>query len=107
MDGGLASSQPPTELPILGYVDLRQFMAESAGEGGIDRQSVELDMLMGEPGGLSFGLQPTLTLEELRRVAREVDPRIAVEGVTRMGDVFSGLIGRQRFYAVVLTLFGG
>jgi hypothetical protein len=43
--------------------------------------------------------------KDLRRVADEVDPAVAVEGLATMGDVFSGIIARQRFYAIVVGVF--
>jgi putative ABC transport system permease protein len=45
-------------------------------------------------------------LTELHQVARQIDPAIAVEGMSTMGNVFDGIIGRQRFYAIVVSLFG-
>jgi ABC-type antimicrobial peptide transport system permease subunit len=47
-----------------------------------------------------------LAAADLRRVIREVDPGLAVEDLSTMGQVFSALVARPRFYAAVLTLFG-
>jgi len=66
-------------------------------------------MLTGEPGGLSFALRTkrdALTFANLREIAHELDSAVTVQGVATMGDVFSGFIARQRFYAIVVSVFG-
>jgi predicted permease len=107
VDGGSQSGQTSTDLPLLVYTDLRQYLTVASGDRGIDGVGMELDMMMGEPGGLSFAIRARdpLTLSSLREVARQADAQIAIEGVTTMGEVFSGLIGRQRFYALVVGVF--
>jgi putative ABC transport system permease protein len=104
----VATNEPGQDLPLLGFMDLRQLLAVSGDD--LDRPSMDLDMLMGElNGGLGFAVRTTgqpLTFAELRRVARDVSPAATVEGVATMGDVFSGIIGRQRFYAIVAGIFG-
>ena len=64
----------------------------------------------GGPDGFSFALRTRstpLSAAELRRVVQGVDPLLAVEDLSTMGDVVSGITSRPRFYATVLSAFGG
>ena len=110
MDGGYGYEQSRPEFPLLGFIDLRQLLVGSGAAGSMDRPSMELDMLVGEPGGLAFavradGAPPSASA--LRTLAAQIDRQATVDGATTLGGVVSGLIGRSRFYAVVVTLFGG
>jgi putative ABC transport system permease protein len=50
---------------------------------------------------------PLSVVPDLRRLVREVDPALAVDGITTMDRVRAGLHTRPRFYAVLLAIFGG
>jgi predicted permease len=105
MDGGM-DSQPNPRLPLLGFVELRQFLTWANPD--IDRVSPDLDMEEMISGGYGFAVRrngDALRFADLRRVVRELEPAAAVEGLTTMGDVVSGIIVRQRFYAVVVGVF--
>jgi len=104
MDGGM-DSQPNPTLPFLGFVELRQFLTWP--NPNIDRVSPDLDMDE-MAGGYGFAVRRNgdpLSLADLQRVVRELEPAAAVEGLATMGGVVSGIIGRQRFYAVVVGVF--
>jgi putative ABC transport system permease protein len=104
--GGL----PRPDLPKAVFVSLRHALPPP---DAMDRQrGVEMGGAdsAGGPDGLSFALRPrsaALTAADLRRVAREVDPLLSVEDLTTMGDVVSAITARPRFYAGVLSAFGG
>jgi putative ABC transport system permease protein len=96
------------EIPLLAFVDLRQIMATSGDRINASR-APDLDFLLGGDGGLGFAVRTRgnpITLTELDQVARQIDPAIAVAGMSTMADIFDGIIGRQRFYAIVVGLFG-
>jgi hypothetical protein len=107
MEGSETESRPG--FPLLGFMDLRQLLADNLFGRSVDQPNSELDMLIGEPGGVGFAVRAhggPLPVMTLRQVAREIDQGITIDGVTTMGQVASGLIGRPRFYAIVVTLFG-
>jgi putative ABC transport system permease protein len=104
MDGGM-DSQPNPKLPLLGFVELRQFLTSPNPD--IDRVSPDLDMDE-LAGGYGFAVRRNgdpLSFADLRRVVRELEPAAAVESLATMGDVVSGIIARQRFYTVVVGVF--
>jgi hypothetical protein len=83
MDGGLHSQPNPT-LPLLGFVELRQFLTWP--DPNIDRVSPDLDMDE-MAGGYGFAVRRNgdpLSFADLRRVVRELEPAAAVEGLTTM-----------------------
>jgi len=105
MDGGM-DSQPDPTLPLLGFVELRQFLTWANPD--IDRVSPELDMEETMTGGYGFAVRrngESLSFAEVQGVVRELEPAAAVEALATMGDVVSGIIARQRFYAVVVGVF--
>jgi hypothetical protein len=103
-----ARSNPLADLPVAAFVDLGQQLAVTT-DGNLDGwKGEDVDYLIGEQG-LTFAVRTTgsaLNMTALRAVVSDVDPRLAIEGLSTMGDVVSGIIGRQRFYAVVVTFFG-
>ena len=103
MDQVTPGGNPLAAMPSVVFTDLRQMV----GPVG-DKPNVEADHMIGEPGGLTFAVKTTgqpLSLAALNAATRDVDPGLAVEGLSTMGNVVSGLIGRQRFYAVVVSIF--
>jgi predicted permease len=49
---------------------------------------------------------PTSIISDLRAIARDIDPRLAIDAAVPMERIVSGLTTRPRFYAAVLTTFG-
>jgi hypothetical protein len=49
---------------------------------------------------------PLALVPELRRIAREIDPRLAIDGPVEMDRVVASLTTRPRFYASLLSAFG-
>jgi putative ABC transport system permease protein len=49
---------------------------------------------------------PTSIISDLRAIARDIDPRLAIDAAVPMDRVVSGLTTRPRFYAAILTTFG-
>jgi putative ABC transport system permease protein len=49
---------------------------------------------------------PLALVPELRRIAREIDPRLAIDGPVEMERIVSSLTTRPRFYASLLSAFG-
>jgi putative ABC transport system permease protein len=107
MDDG-PQSQPGNVLPLVAFMDLRQVLALSADRMD-DPKAADLDFLLGGDSGLGFAIRSrggSLTLRDVRRVVHAIDPASAVEDLATMQDVFWGIIGRQRFYTVVVGTFG-
>ena len=49
---------------------------------------------------------PTSIISDLRAIARDIDPRLAIDRAVPMERIVSGLTTRPRFYAAILTTFG-
>jgi hypothetical protein len=49
---------------------------------------------------------PTSIISDLRAIARDIDPRLAIDAAMPMERIVSGLPTRPRFYAAILTTFG-
>jgi putative ABC transport system permease protein len=49
---------------------------------------------------------PLAIVNDLRRIVRDVDPRLAIDAVVPMERIISSLTTRPRFYAVLLSTFG-
>jgi hypothetical protein len=49
---------------------------------------------------------PTSIMADLRAIARDIDPRLAIDAAVPMERIVSGLTTRPRFYALILTTFG-
>ncbi|HUQ52264.1 MAG TPA: ABC transporter permease [Gammaproteobacteria bacterium] len=49
---------------------------------------------------------PLAIMPDLRRIARDIDPRLAIDAAAPMEQVISSLTTRPRFYAVLLGTFG-
>ncbi len=48
---------------------------------------------------------PTSIISDLRAIARDIDPRLAIDAAVPMERIVSGLTTRPRFYAAILTTF--
>jgi putative ABC transport system permease protein len=101
--------QPAEKLPLLGFMDLSQLFAQSAAQRDMNGPNMELDMITGQPNGVGFAVRTSnrqLSAADLRGIAAAADPAVSVDGVASMGSLYAGLIGRQRFYAIVVNVFG-
>src|SRR5690606_6520948 len=60
--------------------------------------------------GISFTVRtagnPAAILRDLRAIARDIDPRLAVDAAVPMERIVSSLTTRPRFYAALLSAFG-
>jgi putative ABC transport system permease protein len=64
----------------------------------------------GDASGLSFAVRvrgAPLSPAELRALVSDVDATLTVDELATMGEVVSAITARPRFYATILTLFGG
>ena len=61
-------------------------------------------------GGITFAARttgdPVDLVRELRGIARDIDPRLAVDAAVPMEQIVSSLTTRPRFYAALLSTFG-
>jgi predicted permease len=112
MEGGsgtLIGGMPAAERPKTIFRELRQALPPA---DVLDRPG-RMDMGAGSAGGssgLSFALRTgpvALSLADIRRAIHQVDPQLAVEDLATMGQVFSAITARPRFYATLLAIFGG
>ncbi|MEO8467744.1 MAG: ADOP family duplicated permease [Gammaproteobacteria bacterium] len=49
---------------------------------------------------------PFAIMADLRTIARDIDPRLAIDAAVPLENIVSGLTTRPRFYAVLLSVFG-
>src|SRR6185503_8283243 len=49
---------------------------------------------------------PVAIMADLRRIARDIDPQLAIDAAVPMERIVSSLTTRPRFYAAVLSTFG-
>jgi putative ABC transport system permease protein len=64
----------------------------------------------GDASGLSFAVRVRgvpLSPAELRAIVGDVDATLTVDELATMGEVVAAITARPRFYATILTLFGG
>ena len=68
------------------------------------------DFLTVRVSSIAFAARPTgdstSILADLRAIARDIDPRLAIDRAVPMERIVSGLTTRPRFYAAILTTFG-
>ena len=65
---------------------------------------------IGEPGVnivLKTATDPAALAEPLRRAVKEVDPGVAVAGITTMNRLIGDSIGGSRFFALLVAMFAG
>ncbi|HXT14655.1 MAG TPA: FtsX-like permease family protein, partial [Gemmatimonadaceae bacterium] len=116
----LGITVPDSVVTIAGVVDdfhLRNL--EQAAERVVfvdPRQALTLprmsdrDFLTVDVSSIAFAARttgdPTSIIADLRAIARDIDPRLAIDAAVPMERVVSGLTTRPRFYAAILTTFG-
>ena len=67
---------------------------------------VAKDAQGGNPSFAVRAVGDPLSITDVRRVVRQIDPGLAIDGTTTMDRVLGGLQTRPRFYAVVFAIFG-
>ena len=112
MDGGSGppvGGLPKAAMPKAIFADLQQSMPPP---DVLDRSRDTMGGrgTAGDASGLSFAVRvrgAPLSPTELRAIVSEVDATLAVDELATMGEVVSAITARPRFYATILTLFGG
>jgi predicted lysophospholipase L1 biosynthesis ABC-type transport system permease subunit len=60
--------------------------------------------------GITFAARtkgdPRAIMPDLRTIARDIDPRLAIDAAVPLETIVSGLTTRPRFYATLLSVFG-
>jgi predicted permease len=86
------------------FIDARQALAAPRGPLG-DRAFLTVTV-----DSIAFAARttgdPTSIISDLRAIARDIDPRLAIDAAVPMERIVSGLTTRPRFYAAILTTFG-
>jgi putative ABC transport system permease protein len=99
---GRVASPPYGEI----FMDYRQIAAlyERAGAPKLTIERLAF-------GFLAFGVRtrgnPAAAIPEVRRVVREVDGLAGVDAIAPMEQMVANSVARQRFYAVMLSVFAG
>ncbi len=92
------------------FVDARQMLAaQRAMQANLPPQGNRNFLTIGG-SSITFAArttgEPLALVSELRRIAREIDPRLAIDGPVEMERIVSSLTTRPRFYAALLSAFG-
>jgi predicted permease len=101
---------PGTDMPKVVFAGLRHALAPPEI---MDKQrGIEMGGAgsAGGPDGFSFAVRTrsaALTAADLQRVVRDVDPLLSIDDLSTMGEVVTAITARPRFYAAVLSAFGG
>jgi len=89
------------------WLHLPATLEEEPGHAVFMQPRVAKDAQGGNP---SFAVRavgdPLSIVTDVRRVVRQIDPGLAIDGTTTMDRVLGGLQTRPRFYAVVFAIFG-
>ena len=92
------------------FIDARQIL--EALRAGAPR-SPQTDRFFLTIGGTSIafavrtkGDDPLALMADLRTIARDIDPRLAIDAAVPLETIVSGLTTRPRFYAMLLSVFG-
>jgi predicted permease len=105
--GGL---QNPPEQAI--FIDAQQMLAARRGANVPAAAQAQADRQFLTIGGSSITFAARTTgdpldiMTDLRAIARNIDPRLAIDAPAPMEQVVASLTVRQRFYAVLLSTFG-
>jgi predicted permease len=103
---GSLESQPERAV----FIDARQILA--AQRAAMPNPPPQYDRNFLTIGGSSITFAARTTgdpldlVDGIRSIARDIDPRLAVDAVAPMQQVVSSLTTRPRFYAVLLSTFG-
>jgi hypothetical protein len=86
------------------FIDPRQALTVPRGPQG-DRGFLTVGL-----SSIAFAARttgdPTSILADLRAIARDIDPKLAIDAAVPMERIVSSLTTRPRFYAAILTTFG-
>ena len=92
------------------FVDARQLLAERRARTPAPPPGADRTFLTVGGSSITFAARtmgdPLDILTDLRRIARDIDPRLAIDAAAPMEQVVSSLTTRPRFYAVLLSTFG-
>jgi putative ABC transport system permease protein len=89
------------------FLDPRQVLARQASP-----RPPQADRFFLTIGGSSISFaarttaDPVAILRDLRGIARDIDPKLAIDAAIPMDQIVSSLTTRPRFYAALLTTFG-
>ncbi len=90
------------------FLDVRQMLEANRRQG----RSPQLDRFFLTVGGsgIPFAARttgdPLAIMADLRRIVRDIDPSLAIDGAVPMERIVASLTTRPRFYAAVLSTFG-
>jgi putative ABC transport system permease protein len=92
------------------FIDARQMLARQRATTQPPPPQADRNFLTIGGSSITFAARtagdPLAIVADVRRIARDIDPRLAVDAVVPMDVVVSSLTTRPRFYAVLLTTFG-
>ena len=93
------------------FIEARQII--DAIRSGAAPRSPQTDRFFLTTGGTGIafaartkGDDPLAIMSDLRTIARDIDPRLAIDAAVPLETVVSGLTTRPRFYAALLSAFG-
>jgi putative ABC transport system permease protein len=88
------------------FVDYRQYMKAQAD---VRPDAAALILNEGAIGFLSFAIRtqdnPSTLIPGVRELIRSFDPNIGIDAIAPMADLEAASVARERFYAVMLTVF--
>jgi predicted lysophospholipase L1 biosynthesis ABC-type transport system permease subunit len=94
------------------FVDVRQSLARARRAPTPPGPPGQVDRFFLTVGGSSIPFaarttgDPVAIMADLRRIARDIDPALAIDAAVPMERIVSSLTTRPRFYATVLSAFG-
>jgi predicted lysophospholipase L1 biosynthesis ABC-type transport system permease subunit len=92
------------------FVDARQMLAARRAMNPPPPAQADRQFLTIGGSAIAFAARttgdPLAILTDLRTIARDIDPRLAIDAAAPMERVVASLTTRPRFYAVLLSTFG-
>jgi predicted permease len=92
------------------FIDARQMLATRRAMNPPPPPQADRQFLTIGGSGIAFAARttgdPLAILADLRTIARDIDPKLAIDAPAPMQQVISSLTTRPRFYAVLLSTFG-
>jgi putative ABC transport system permease protein len=91
------------------FIDARQII-ETLRAGAPRSPQTDRFFLTTGGTGIAFAActtgDPLAIMADLRTIARDIDPRLAIDAAVPLERIVSGLTTRPRFYAALLSVFG-
>jgi putative ABC transport system permease protein len=91
------------------FVDARQILEGLRAGGSVPPQANRFFLTVGGTS-IAFAARtkgdPLAIMPDLRTIARDIDPRLAIDAAVPLETIVSGLTTRPRFYATLLSVFG-